>query len=201
MTVLLHPRHQLRHAIRDRLAYFQEGRPYDGYWTPAKNRVYANRSIEIDPDELPLVLVNCKEEEVELVNRSDFDGGYRRTLMVHVEGLCVALDNVDDALDAMALGIETALDGLLVQGLETAMLQMVRTELDVDRDGQLPIGAVRITYRANYLSYRVGVDLGLWDRDFPDNCPAPSTTTLTLRSHVPQGSVDFDQMVISNGDN
>lgn len=196
----LHPRHQLRHAIRDRLAHFQEGRPHDGYWTPAEDRVYANRSIEVDPDELPLVLVSCKEEEVETINRSDFDGGYRRTLTVHVEGLCVALDNVDDALDAMALGIEAALDGLLVEGLETAMLRMIRTDLDVDREGELPIGAVRITYQAPYLSYRLGVDHGLWDRDFPDNCPAPNTTTLTLRSHTPEGSVDFDQMVISNGD-
>jgi hypothetical protein len=197
---VLHPRHQLRHAIRDRLADFELGRPHDGYWTPAEDRVYANRSVEIDPDELPLILVSCKEEEVELINRSDFDGGYRRMLMVHVEGLCMALDNVDDALDAMALGIEAALDGLLVEGLETAMLQMVRTDLDVDRDGEVPIGAVRITYRAPYLSYRLGVDLGLWDRDNPANCPGPVTNTISLRAHAPEGSVDFDEMVISNGD-
>jgi len=192
-----HPRQQLRHAVRDRLA---EQLPDDGYWTPAEDRVYASRSIDLEETELPLILVNCKEETVELVNRTDFDGGYRRTVQMHVECLSSALDDVDDTLDGLALGVEGALDGLLINGLETARFILIRTEIDIDREGEVPIGAARLTFEASYMSYRLGVDLGLWDRDYPDNCPAPGVTTITLRSHTPQGSVDFDEMVISNGD-
>lgn len=192
----IHPRQQLRHAIRDHLA---TELPDGGYWTPAEERVFAQRSIEIEPDELPLILVSAREEESEPLNKSEWDGGDHRTLLVHVECLALALDDVDDRLDALCLGVEQALGVLLFNGLETARLRLRRSDTDVDREGEVPIGAARMTYEARYLTDRLGVDFGLWDRDYPTNCPAPGITTITLRGHQPQGSVDFDEMVITNG--
>lgn len=188
----MHPRQQLRHAVRDHLA---AQLPDSGYWTPAEGRVYAQRTIELDPDELPLILVSCREEEVEPVNVSDWDGGDRRTLQIHVECLALALDDVDDRLDALCLGVEQAMSGLLVQGLETAHFRLRRTESDVDREGEVPIGAARMTFEARYLSYRLGVDFGLWDRDYPSNCPAPGITTITLRTPS-EGSLHSEELVI-----
>ena len=84
--------------------------------------------------------------------------------------------------------------GLLVQGLETAHLRLRHTESDVDREGEVPIGAARMTFEARYLSHRLGVDFGLWDRDYPDNCSAPGITSITLRT--PNGSsVDSEELV------
>lgn len=193
----IHPRQQLRHAIRDHLA---AQLPDDGYWTPAEDRVYAQRTIDLEPDELPLILVSAREEDSEPVGASEWDSGDRRTLVIFIECLALALDDVDDQLDALCLGVEQAMGGLLVNGLETASFRLRRTESDVDREGEVPVGAARISYEARYLTDRIGVDFGLWDRDYPTNCPAPGITTITLRGHHPQGSVDFDEMVIPNGD-
>lgn len=193
----IHPRQQLRHFIRDHLA---ARLPDEGYWTPAEDRVFAQRTIELDPEELPLILVSCREEENQAMSVSEWDATDRRTLAIHVECIALALDDVDDRLDALCLGVEQAIGSLLVEGLETASFRLLRTESDVDREGEVPIGAARMTFQARYLTNRLGVDFGLWDRDYPTNCPAPGITTLTLKSHQPQGSVDFDEMVISNGD-
>lgn len=193
----IHPRQQLRHAVRDHLA---TQLPDDGYWTPAEDRVYAQRTIEIDPDELPLILVTAREEDNQSISVTEWDGSDERTLMIHIECLALGLDDVDDQLDVLCLGVEQAMGGLLVTGLETARFRLRRTESDVDREPEVPIGAARMTYEARYLASRLGVDFGLWDRDYPDNCPAPGITTITLRAHHPQGSVDFDEMVNGNGD-
>jgi hypothetical protein len=55
----MHPRQQIREAVAARLA---QQLPDGGYWTPAETRVHASRSIEIVPEELPLVLVSAREE-------------------------------------------------------------------------------------------------------------------------------------------
>jgi hypothetical protein len=188
----IHPRQQLRHAIRDHLA---AELPDGEHWTPAEGRVFAQRTIELEPDELPLILVTAREEDVEPLSVSEWDAADRRTLLVHVECLALALDDVDDRLDALCLGVEQAMGGLVVQGLETAHFRLRRTETDVDREGEVPIGAARMTFEARYLSYRLGVDFGLWDRDYPTNCPAPGVTSITLRT--PDGnSLHSEDLVI-----
>lgn len=216
----MHPRHQIREAIRERLAthistsdlaQYPEGYDFElqegdegyvapilqrNYWTDADDRVHKSRSIEIVPEELPMILINARDEQVELINKTHFDGGYRRTLTLQVEGVAEALDDVEDNLDRLAEGIEGALDGLVIEDVETAHLLLQSSEIDVDREGEIPLGVIRLTYSVVYTSYRLGVDLGWWDRDYPDNCPAPSITKITLRSHIPQGSVDYSTMEV-----
>jgi hypothetical protein len=111
----MHPRQQLRHAIRDHLAATL---PDGGHWTPAEDRVYTQRTIDLEPDELPLILVTAREEDVEPVNTSDWDGGDRRTLPIQIECLAVALDDVDDRLDALCMGVEQAMGGIKQEPLQ-----------------------------------------------------------------------------------
>jgi hypothetical protein len=186
---MTHPRSQIRYAIRDRLA---APLPDGGFWTPAEDRVFTSRAINLQQDELPLITISGKEEEAQPVAVTDFDCGYRRTLAIQVDCLTAAWehDEAEDLLDALALGVEQALDGLVIQGVETGRLLLTRTDIDIDREGETPIGAARLTFQCRYLSSRLGVDFGLWDRDYPSNCPAPGITQITLRSYMPQGNLD-----------
>ena len=64
------------------------------------------------------------------------------------------------------------------------MLRLKSTEMDVDREGDIPIGAVRLTYECIYTTQHLGVDLGLWDRD--GACianPGVSVQQITIRNN------------------
>jgi hypothetical protein len=197
---MTHPRQQIRYAIRDRLA---APLPDGGFWTPAEDRVFTSRALNLAQEELPLIIIGAREEEAEPVAVTDFDDGYRRTLAIQVDCLTAAweYDETEDLLDAMALGVEQAMDQLVIEGVETGRLRLTRTDIDIDREGETPIGAARLTYQCRYLSNRLGVDFGLWDRDYPTNCPAPGITQITLRSYMPQGDLDSSyETVTFDGD-
>lgn len=156
------------------------------YWTPAQDRVFSTRSIELTPEDLPCIIVQGNEESVEPINKSGFDGGYRRTLTVTVEGLAEALDDVEDNLDLLALGVEGAMDGLVLADAESGMLELKSTEMDVDRDGEIPIGAVRLTYTCVYHSFHLGAELGSFDLDTQciiPNGPQPPISKIILNTN------------------
>lgn len=182
-----HPRQQIRHAITNRLGDVVNPLAQPDaqiYWTPCADRVYASRSREVTPADLPLIIVNTLEESVEPINVSGWEGGYRRTLTVAIEGLAEALEHVEDELDAIAVGVEGGLDGLVITNAEQSMLRLKSTEMDVDREGDIPIGAVRLTYECIYTTQHLGVDLGLWDRD--GACianPGVSVQQITIRNN------------------
>ncbi len=191
----MHPRRIIREGIAERIATVTAN---GNYWTPAEGRVYSTRSsAQIYPEEMPLIIVSATEEEATPIDKSEFEGGYLRTLKVEVEGVAEALDDVEDTLDELALGIEGAMDGLRITDAESRHLLMAGTEIDIERDGEVPIGSIRVTYEIRYQTYKLGVDLGLWDRNYPDNCPAPSISTITLRSHVPEDSVSYEEDTIN----
>lgn len=185
----MHPRRQIREGVAARLgAIVNPLAPVQNqvYWSPAQGRVYSTRSTELTPADLPLIIVQSNDETVLPINKSGFDGGYRRTLTLTIEGLAEALDDVEDNLDALAIGIEGGMDGLVIPNAESGRLILLQTEMDIDREGEIPIGAVRLTYECVYTSYHLGVDLGLWDRDgkcVVQNGPSPSISQITIRSN------------------
>lgn len=182
-----HPRQQIRHAITNRLGDVVNPLAHIDsqiYWTPAADRVYASRSREVTPEDLPLIIVNTLDETVEPINVAGWEGGYRRTLTVAIECLAEALEHVEDELDALCLGVEGGLDGLVITNAEQTMLRLKSTEVDIERDGDIPIGAVRLTYECIYTTQHLGVDLGLWDRD--GGCianPGVSVSQITIRNN------------------
>tara|TARA_B100000459_G_scaffold52626_1_gene28138 strand:- start:9603 stop:10196 length:594 start_codon:yes stop_codon:yes gene_type:complete len=190
-----HPRRVIREGIAERIGTVTEN---GDYWTHAEGRVYSTRSsAQIYPEEMPLIIVSATSEDSLPIDKSEFEGGYLRTLRVDIEGVAEALDDVEDVLDGLALGIEGAMDGLRVTDAESSHLLMTGTEIDIDRDGEIPIGSIRVTYEIKYHSYKLGVDLGFWDRNYPDNCPAPAINSITLRSHIPEDSVDYTEETIN----
>ncbi len=190
-----HPRQIIREGIAERLGTVTEN---GDYWTHAENRVFSTRSsARIYPEEMPLIIVSATSEDAAPIDKSEFEGGYIRTLRVDIEGVAEALDDVEDELDSLSLGIEGAMDGLVVTDAESSHLLMTGTEIDIDRDGEVPIGSVRVTYEIKYHSYKLGVDLGFWDRNYPENCPAPQINQITLRSHIPEDSVTYEEDIIN----
>ena len=120
-----------------------------------------------------------------------------RSLKVEIEGVAEALDDVEDELDSLALGIEGAMDGLQITDAESSHMFMTGTEIDIERDGEIPVGSIRVTYEIKYQTYKHGVDLGFWDKNYPDNCPAPTISTITLRSYIPEDSLDYEEDTIN----
>lgn len=205
----IHPRRKIREAIAARIASvirvvddavypenydytkvegddgFVAYQPRNVHWTPAIDRVFSTRSVELMPEDLPCIIVQTANETVVPVSKSGWDGGYRRTLTVTIEGLAEALDDVEDNLDAIAIGVEGSLDGLLMAEIESGHLLLERCETDIEREGEIPIGAIRLTYECVYTTYHLGVDLGLWDPDgacivnFGPNPPIQQITVST----------------------
>lgn len=190
-----HPRRVLREAIAERLATVTQN---GEYWTHAEGRVFSTRgSAQIYPEEMPLIIVSATSEESRPIDKSEFEGGYQRVLRVDIEGVAEALDDVEDELDSLALGIEGALHGLMVTDAEHANLFMVGTEIDIEREGEIPVGSIRVTYEIKYNTYKLGVDLGLWDRNYPDNCGTDHINQITLRTHIPEDSVEYEEEIIT----
>ena len=190
-----HPRRVIREGIAARLGAVTEN---GEYWTHAESRVYSTRSsAQIYPEEMPLLIVSATSESSQPIDKSEFEGGYIRTLTVDVEGVAEALDDVEDELDSLALGIEGAMDGLQITDAESTHLFMTGMEIDIDRDGEIPIGSIRVTYEIKYHTYKLGVDLGFWDRNYPDSCPTPTINQITLRTHIPEDSVNYEEDTIN----
>tara|TARA_X000001036_G_C20682402_1_gene806379 strand:+ start:1894 stop:2487 length:594 start_codon:yes stop_codon:yes gene_type:complete len=190
-----HPRRVIREGIAERIGTVTQN---GEYWTHAEGRVFSTRSsAQIYPEEMPLVIVSATSEECSPVDKSEFEGGYIRTLRVDIEGVAEALDDVEDELDSLALGIEGAMDGLIITDAESSHLFMTGSEIDIDRDGEVPIGSIRVSYEIRYHTYKLGVDLGFWDRNYPDNCPAPTISQITLRNYIPEDSDTYTEETIN----
>lgn len=122
-----HPRHVFRHAVAARLAGLRDdGSP----WTAAGPRVLLARKYDpASAAELPAVLVHGRGEWV-------FEGSYpsegengalRRVLKLAID--CIAEDggNAEDETDALAEGVEAALEWLEIPGHESATLRLMRS--------------------------------------------------------------------------
>jgi hypothetical protein len=105
--------------------------------------VSVSRVYPIAEHELPVLLVSTNEEDI----GGGMMGSFARALSLEVE--CVAQGtNVDMDLDALAVGVERALNHKTLGGLCRPMLP---TRFDVRIEaGSVPIGRLRITYQVVY---------------------------------------------------
>ena len=125
---MLHPRTVLRHAVAARLAGARDdGSP----WTAAGPRVLlARRRAAASSDQLPALLVHGGGEEIAEASYpiAGDSGHIRRTGILIIDCIAAADDRAEDLLDAMAAGVEAALEWFEPPGLTNASVRLLRSD-------------------------------------------------------------------------
>jgi hypothetical protein len=151
-----HPRSQIRDAVRTRLAGATPR-------TEAGERVHVNRTTPLFAKALPAILVYARDERVD--GTPDGPGGpTRRVLELAIE-IVAAGEHGDAQVDRVAAEVETAFeeDDTLERLVES--MRLVRTEIDVDGDGDTPIVVARLGYDVVYWTVREAGDEGVAPTD------------------------------------
>lgn len=113
------------------------------------SRVYQSRVHPLEAANLPCLLVNTDDEEVQGLKISSPDLLDRR-LTLTVSAVAKASANLDDTLDNMIAEVETVLGGSILGGLvKTLQLDSIGIEM-VQNDK--PVGMARMSYSATYMT-------------------------------------------------
>ena len=152
---MAHERKELREAIVSQLKGPSNNR------TAAGARVYETRQGPLRTSELPALSVYIDSETVTEDSDKTAPRELTRIATVAIEGWCIATTAVDDALDALALEIETAMDVDLNLGLTAFDSVLSLSEFGIKLDGERPMGCVHLEYKVTYhtdLRVAVAVD-------------------------------------------
>jgi hypothetical protein len=134
-----------RQAIREAIVAQLKGR------TSAGVRVFKSRREPLREMELPAITVYTDEETVDDVNTAPRE--LKRQVSVAVIGWVMQSASVDDALDALALEIETAMDAdMFLGGTSPGASRLASVAIGEKLDGARPMGAVNLTYTATYFT-------------------------------------------------
>jgi hypothetical protein len=100
-------------------------------------------------DTLPCLLVTSNDEEI---SREDLGDIEQRELDLEIVGVAKAAADVDDALDAIAEQVETALGPDNTLGGLVKRMHLARVRIEFDDELEQPVGLVRLTYRCTYFT-------------------------------------------------
>lgn len=139
-----HPRQQIREAVKALLLN----------QTAAGSRVSETRVISYRKSELPAVSIYIPVESVEPdESRNTAPRELTRTAQLVIEGVVQQTANVDDALDALALEIETAMHADETFGGKADDSILESTEATLTEDGDRLVGVVRLVYSVEYRTF------------------------------------------------
>jgi hypothetical protein len=110
--------------------------------TAALDRVFKTREVPWRKIELPGISVYALEEE-----KPDA----KRMVKLGVVAVVSLSEKVDDALDDLALEIETAMATDITFGGKALASKYTGMAVEITEDQGLPVGAMRLTYEAWYL--------------------------------------------------
>ncbi len=147
---MAHPRQEIREAVKAALLGPQAEEDPPVYATSAGARVYETRMVPWQRLKLPAIAVYTLQESADL--RGTAPRERFRKLSLAVEAAVKAGENVDDALDAIALQMEAAMDVDETFGGKASDSALQTTELDVATVGDQEIGLVRLTFEVTYFS-------------------------------------------------
>ena len=146
---MTHPRSQIRDAVRARLTGTTPR-------TEAGDRVHVNRTTPLFAKALPAILVYARDERVD--GTPDGPGGpTRRVLDLAIE-IVAAGEHADAQVDRIAAEVEIAFDEDDTLGRLVESMRLLRTEIDVDGDGDTPIVVARLGYEVVYWTVREAGD-------------------------------------------
>ena len=132
----------MREAVIARLAG-----PGPTYPTAAGARVFKTRLSPIRGLELPALNVYTDDETSDAKNSAPVE--LVRTVPVVIEGWVALTSGVDDALDALALQIETAMDSDSSFG-DTVESTLTLTQFGYKLEGERQMGCVHLEYTTTY---------------------------------------------------
>ena len=112
-------------------------------------RVYSQRMFPVQRDELPCAVVFTSDESSlrNNLNRRTLTRSLAVVVAIKASG---AEDEVEDAVDALAVLVEQALadKGFGIAGVQDSYLE--RTTTSLDGQSQLPLGSLALVYRVAY---------------------------------------------------
>lgn len=135
----------VRKQIRDRVASVLASGV-----TLVSGRVYQNRVYPLHEAQLPAITVYSGSETVEPFTMGNMTAS--RVVEINVDIYNAAVTALDDAIDAIAVQVETAIgNDFTVNGLAKSItLQSVA--LEYSGDAQTPLGVARLVYAAHYVT-------------------------------------------------
>ena len=139
----MHARNTLRNAIISKLK--------SANISGVGNNVFGSRSRKLWTGDLPAILVYTRTEDSKAPQLSS--PLLQRTLKIGIEARATAGDDLEDVLDSLAEGIESAVAADETFGLEfVSSASLVETGVDLNEETQRPIGGIRLTYEVRYLT-------------------------------------------------
>lgn len=136
----LHHRTIVRRAVRDLL----KGK------TSAGQKVDTTRIDTWRDNELPAISVYTTVEDVDDASTETAPRELKRQVDVEIVGAVGASDRMDDAMDALALEIETVMHADPFLGDVASDSILTGTEANVHNEGKRLIGLVVLTYQVTY---------------------------------------------------
>ena len=112
-------------------------------------RVFQSRIYPLRDADLPCLLINTDDEDIE--SGGVADAAMRRDLRLSVRGVAMVGDALDDTLDGIAEQVEAALAGSTLGGL-VKMLDISGIRVEMDDGVQKPVGVISLDYRATYFT-------------------------------------------------
>ncbi|MBZ0106143.1 MAG: hypothetical protein K8H84_10985 [Sulfuricella denitrificans] len=130
-----HARQQIREAVASAVTGL----------TTTGTKVYQSRLHALRDSNIPCLLVNTDEEDVQ-----PSLGIIERSLHVRVAGVAKASANLDDTLDQMALEVETALASGVTVGGKSRHVTLTGISVEMTDELEKPAGIIGMDYRITY---------------------------------------------------
>lgn len=139
----MHPRRLVREAVKAALLNK----------TVAGTRVFETRVVNYEQVQLPAISVYIDTETVADTSKASAPRELERSAQVAIEAVVQASTDVEDAMDAIALEIETAMHADDTLGGTARDSVLVSTESETGPLGSKRIGMIRIVYAVDYRTY------------------------------------------------
>lgn len=145
----MHERQAIREAVIARLKGTAPA-----WATSARDRVYSSRMAPLRTAQLPAISVYVDSDVVDDLSKNSAPRELKRTVTIAVEGWVPAAGDtpVDDALDELALQIETAMDGDLNLAGTAFDSMLTLTEIGIKLDGDRPLACAHLEFAVDYHS-------------------------------------------------
>lgn len=155
----MHERQAIREAIVSQLVGIAPA-----FRTDARNRVFKSRHAPVRQSELPAINVYTESESVKPGSESTAPRELTRTVTVAIEAWAQMTENVDDALDELALQIETAMDLDLELAGTAFQCVLNSTEIGITTNSERPMGVVHLEYAVTFhTDLRIADPVDLFD--------------------------------------